>query len=205
LDAGCSRGEQDLPSILRAGHTVGCDLDMAGLRANTLERDRVAAALEALPFHAGSFNVIASKWVVEHLSEPVTAFKEWWRVLRPGGVAAILTPNTGSMFGLVSRLIPHGIKQWVKERLFGGLKDDTFPTPYAANTPARLNGAMAAAGFVPLEFHMLAGMWSFFIFNDPIARLVRALERVQANTPGLRGYSAHMLGLWQKPAMAGER
>lgn len=205
LDAGCSRGEQDLPSILRAGHTVGCDLDMAGLRANTLERDRVAAALEALPFPAESFNVIASKWVVEHLSEPVTAFKEWWRVLRPGGVAAILTPNAGSLFGLVSRAVPPGIKQWLKERLFGGLKEDTFPTAYAANTPARLNAAMAAAGFVPLDFRMLAGMWSFCIFNDPLARLVRAVERFQARTPGLRGFSAHMMGVWQKPALAGER
>ncbi|MBI5093632.1 MAG: class I SAM-dependent methyltransferase [Candidatus Hydrogenedentes bacterium] len=202
LDAGCSRGEQDLPSILRAGHTVGCDVDMAGLRANRLERDRVAATLDALPFPDATFHVIASKWVVEHLNNPVTTFREWWRVLRPGGVAAILTPNAMSVFGLVSRVIPHGVKQWVKERLFGGLKEDTFPTPYAANTPSRLNAAMAAAGFVPLEFHMLAGMWAFFIFSDPIARMVRALERVQSGTPGLRATSAHMLGVWQKPLMA---
>jgi len=200
LDAGCSRGEQDLPSILRGRQVVGCDVDMAGLRANVLERDRVAASLDALPFASNGFDVIASKWVVEHLDAPVTVFQEWWRVLRPGGVAAILTPNVGSMFGFISRSIPPRFKQWAKERLFGGLKEDTFPTRYAANTPAQLDAAMRTAGFVPLEFHMLAGMWSFFIFNGVLARLVRAAERAQTHLPGLRNLSAHMLGVWQKPA-----
>lgn len=199
LDAGCSRGERDLPSILRAGHAVGCDVDLAGLRANTLTRDRVQAPLETLPFPDNTFHVIAAKWVVEHLSDPGAAFRECWRVLRPGGVAVILTPNTRSLFGMVSRLVSHGVKQWIKEGLFGGLKEDTFPTPYRANTRARLNAVMREAGFVPVRLNNLAGMWVFFIFNAPLARLVRAAERVQTRIPGLRALSAHLLGVWRKP------
>ena len=40
LDAGCSRGDPDIPSMLVARRVIGCDVDAAGLRANTLADDR---------------------------------------------------------------------------------------------------------------------------------------------------------------------
>ncbi|MBM3290737.1 MAG: class I SAM-dependent methyltransferase, partial [Candidatus Hydrogenedentes bacterium] len=85
LDAGCSRGDPDLPSIANAKHAVGCDTDLPGLRANTIVRDRVASALETLPFRDGAFDVIVCKFVVEHVPSPARVFAEYWRVLRPGG------------------------------------------------------------------------------------------------------------------------
>lgn len=203
LDAGCSRGEQDLPALLRARLTVGCDVDLAGLRANTFERDRVAASLEALPIADNSIHLIAAKWVVEHLPNPTATFREFWRVLRPGGFVAILTPNVRSPLGILSQLIPHCVKQRVKERVFGGLREDTFATPYRSNTPTTLRAAMVAAGFTLIQFRLLAGMWAFLIFNEPLARLARGVERAQLALPGLCGLSAHMLGVWQKPLAGG--
>jgi hypothetical protein len=58
---------------------------------------------------------------------------------------------------------------------------------------------MAGAGFAEERFNMLAGMWAFFIFSSAIAKSVRAIERLQARTPGLRLFSTHMLGVWRKP------
>ena len=203
LDAGCSRGDPDLPAIGRAGYCVGCDVDMAGLRANDLAKGRVCAPLDALPMRSESIDVIVCKFVIEHVAVPLHVFREFWRVLRPGGIVAILTPNRNSVFAVLSRLIPHGIKRPAKKWLFGGHEDDTFETLYRANTPRRLDGLMAEAGFRRERLDMLAGMWAFFIFNEPLARMVRAAERLQMRLPGLRRTCTHMLGIWRKPLSTG--
>jgi SAM-dependent methyltransferase len=199
LDAGCSRGDPDIPSIARTRHAVGCDMDLAGLRANTLVFRRVLASLESLPFRDGVFDVVLCKFVVEHLEAPKVAFEEFRRVLRPGGIVAVLTPNRLSPFALVSHCLPHRLKQIVKKHLFGGHAEDTFPTRYRANTPGALGVQMEALGFVLERMQMLGGTWAFFIFSSPMAKCMRALERVQARTPGLRRFSTHMLALWAKP------
>ncbi len=203
LDAGCSRGDPDIPSLGRAGRCVGCDVDMPGLRANAIARDRVFAPLDALPFKNNAFDAIVCKFVVEHLADPLAAFREFARVLRPGGVVAVLTPNRFSPFAVMSSLIPHAVKAGFKGFLFGGHEEDTFPTLYRANTLGRLDRLMREAGFFPLRLEMLAGMWAFFIFNRPLALAVRGAERMMMRTPGLRGLSTHMLGVWQKPLTAG--
>jgi len=203
LDAGCSRGDPDLPALANAKHAVGCDSDLPGLRANTLVRDRVASPLETLPFRDGAFDVIVCKFVIEHVPSPARVFAEFWRVLRPGGMLAVLTPNRLSLFAFVSSLVPHGLKQAIKERLFGGHAEDTFRTYYRANTPRTLDRQLREAGFARERIEMLAGMWAFFIFNTPLALTVRALERAQTHVPLLRACSTHIMGVWRKPVAAG--
>ena len=202
LDAGCSRGDPDLPSLRDAAHPVAYDADLAGLRGNTLVRDRVLGMLEALPFRSESFDVVVCKFVVEHLEAPQTTFREFWRVLRPGGVVAVLTTNRWSPFAVVSRLVPLRVKQMLKSRLFGGHEEDTFPAVYRANSARRLRSLMTGAGFAEKRLEMLAGMWAFFIFSGVLAGTVRAAERACGRLPGLRHGGTYLMGLWQKPAMA---
>ncbi|GMV99792.1 MAG: hypothetical protein AMXMBFR84_09310 [Candidatus Hydrogenedentota bacterium] len=202
LDAGASRGDPDLPSIHHGAMSVACDADELGLRGNSLFRHRVLNVLNALPFRNEAFDVIVCKFVVEHLTDPVAVFREFCRVLRPGGVVAILTPNKNSLFAVIARLWPYRLKQLFKRFLFGGHDEDTFPAHYRANTPSAITGAMHAAGFQRQRLDMIGGMWAFFIFNGPLALAVRALERVQMRTPLLRGTCTHMMGLWTKPAPA---
>jgi len=203
LDAGCSRGDPDLPAIANAKHTVGCDSDLPGLRANTLVRDRVASPLETLPFRSETFDVIVCKFVIEHVPSPSRVFKEFWRVLRPGGVIAVLTPNRLSVFAFISSAVPHGLKQTIKKWLFGGHPEDTFRTYYRANTPWTLDRLLRETGFVCERMEMLAGMWAFFIFNTPLALFVRAIERAQTHVPLARQCSTHIMGVWRKPLTAG--
>lgn len=198
LDAGSSRGDPDIPSVQRAGFSVGCDLDLAGLRGNLLVTERVISPLDALPFRDGVFDVIVCKFVVEHLKTPIESFKEFARILKPGGVMAVLTPNAYSFFTMTSRMAPYRFKQILKESLFGGYEEDTFRTWYHANRRSQLDRLMRAAGLKTVRLELIAGAWVFFIFNRPLALTFRFIERVQARTPVLRNFSTYIMGLWEK-------
>ncbi len=198
LDAGCGRGDPDLPSLHRAGLYLGCDVDYDGLRVNRLAHARLYCPLDRLPLADASVDCIVAKWVLEHLDAPGTVFAEWARVLRPGGRLCVLTPNAYSLFTLVSRVLSLGIKQRFKRAVFGLHEEDTFPTWYRANTRTALHRHLGAAGLHAETCRILPGMWTFFLFQPALARGVRAAEHAQARVPGARGAGAYLLGAWHK-------
>jgi SAM-dependent methyltransferase len=198
LDAGCSRGDPDLPALTKACLYIGSDTDMAGLRANGLADTRICATLGNLPLADGSVDMVVLKWVVEHLEHPEADFAECWRVLRPGGTLCVLTPNLFSLFTFVSAAIPHRFKQVLKHWMFGLHEEDTFPTFYRANSRAHLSRLLAPPGWQCETLDYLPGMWTFFIFAPPVARAVRLLEKAQMHLPPLHICATYLLGVWRK-------
>lgn len=105
LDCGCGPGAItcDLARLVAPGQTIGVDaaesqVKEAELRA-TAEglghvRFRMAAA-EALPFPDDSFDAVFSHALFEHLPNASAVAKELLRVLRPGGLAGIRSPDWG--------------------------------------------------------------------------------------------------------------
>src|SRR5690606_18460199 len=55
--------------------------------------DVIQSPAESLPFEDNTFDFVHSNHVFEHLADPLTAAKEAWRVLKPGGVIFIEVPN----------------------------------------------------------------------------------------------------------------
>lgn len=47
---------------------------------------------EKLPFPDGTFDFLISSDVLEHINQDQSALREWYRVLKPGGVALLLVP-----------------------------------------------------------------------------------------------------------------
>lgn len=52
----------------------------------------VRADVGRLPFDSGTFDLVYCSHVLEHIPDDRAAMQELWRVLRPGGIAIILTP-----------------------------------------------------------------------------------------------------------------
>lgn len=57
----------------------------------------VVAEATALPFAAGELDYVASSHVLEHLPDMFSAWLEWGRVLRPGGISFMIVPKRDAM------------------------------------------------------------------------------------------------------------
>ena len=119
------------------------------------------------PFPDASFDVISSAWVLEHVRSPERFLGEVGRLLKPGGLAVVMSINSLHYVTLLSRmlaLVPHGLTQWIVQRLYGRPSHDTFPTYYRLNTRATVLRQANKAGFELLDWHAVANP-DYFSFS----------------------------------------
>jgi SAM-dependent methyltransferase len=93
LDVACGPGLVALVVAESAGHVTGLDLTPAMLdKARELQRERGLSNLswdlgraDSLPYPAGTFDAVLTRFSFHHLIEPPAALAEMVRVCRPGG------------------------------------------------------------------------------------------------------------------------
>ena len=96
LDAGCGRS---LFTEIRPKwpfRIVAADVDEGAIRSRRAEFPQLHWAVsfaDPLPFRAGVFDALFAGELIEHLTNPATAMAEFRRVLKPGGVLILTTPN----------------------------------------------------------------------------------------------------------------
>src|SRR5947209_5499122 len=93
LDAGCGRYMTFSKEFSGIASVVGIDLDSSLETDNVRTPFGVRGDLGRLPFPGDCFDMVISRSVVEHLADPWEVFREFSRVLRPGGKVVIITPN----------------------------------------------------------------------------------------------------------------
>ena len=54
--------------------------------------------LLAQKFESGIFDAVVMSHLIEHVPSPLSVLQESYRVLKPGGVLVVLTPNTASLY-----------------------------------------------------------------------------------------------------------
>jgi SAM-dependent methyltransferase len=59
-----------------------------------------------LPFHPSSLDYVATSHVIEHVANPLAAFREWYRVLKPGGIIYLIAPDRRLTFDHLRELTP---------------------------------------------------------------------------------------------------
>ena len=100
LVIGCGSGREPgtLAGRLRA-EVVGIDLRYERRRQPAAGAFLVQGDAGTLCFRDGVFDAVYCFHVMEHVLAPVRAVCEMFRVLRPGGVAFVGTPNKGRLVG----------------------------------------------------------------------------------------------------------
>ncbi|MEK6797416.1 MAG: class I SAM-dependent methyltransferase [Planctomycetota bacterium] len=152
LDAGCGgdRGcSREAP--WRSMYIVGADADPAVAR-NPFCNAAVVADLAHLPFGERTFDLIHCRWVLEHLSNPILVFREFARVLRPGGSLLALTPNLFHYATLAAKLTPYRFHRWWHRGEY-----DPFPTVYRANSRHALMRLNRAAQLIVVDVQLWEG------------------------------------------------
>jgi SAM-dependent methyltransferase len=195
LDAGC--GQAGIVARARgSARAVGLDVTFEGYRDAVDLSDLVCGNLEALPFAAESFTLIASGWVFEHLANPARAFAELARVLRPGGRLVFLTPNAHNYVTLANRLAPCRLQKQLVWWFYRRQEIFTFRTHYRANSRRQLERLLAGAGFVCEALHFV-GDPTYTALNEPLYRLGVLYERL-TDHPRLQGLKVHLVGAYRK-------
>jgi len=103
LDIGCGEGFF-LFNASKAGYvTKGVELsrDAARYARKEFGMDVEAKPLEELQLVENHFDVVTLWVVLEHVPYPLPLLKEVHRMLKPGGLLAVSTPNVGSMLAKI--------------------------------------------------------------------------------------------------------
>jgi 2-polyprenyl-3-methyl-5-hydroxy-6-metoxy-1,4-benzoquinol methylase len=100
LDVGCALGMMLQEAEAAGWEAVGVETsDFAARYAMENTGCKVyKGTLQQADFAPESFDVVTLMDVIEHLPQPCALLAEVYRVLRPDGVAFIVTPNFGSLF-----------------------------------------------------------------------------------------------------------
>ena len=178
LDAGCGRYLKLCKELSGKAEMVGIDLETTLETNNESAPFGVRGDLSRLPFCADSFDMVVSRSVIEHLSDPPQVFREFSRILRPGGVLIMVTPNKYDYVSLIATLTPHWFHQRLVSRIFGVSEDDVFPTFYRANTQSAIRKAMAASGLAEKQLTSITHYPAYLTFSPLLFRLGVLYERL---------------------------
>ncbi len=164
---------------LAPGTVIGIDREASQIRiaaenaltqavsnANFLE-----ANIYALPFSDDSFDAVFSHALFEHLQEPVKALRELWRVLKPGGIVGLRSPDWGGF--LIAPTTPELDKalsycKWLQQQNSGN--------PYVGR---ELRALLRQAGFTNIKASASCEYYEpLSLATEYLALIIEASEKV---------------------------
>jgi SAM-dependent methyltransferase len=201
LDAGCGRTMPVLRKYLgRVARLIGVEL---------VDFNDVPAGIEAfntdlarLPLPDASVDLIMSRSVFEHLTDPQAVYREFARVLRPGGAIVFLTANMWDYGTLVARLVPNRFHARIVRHVEGRNEEDTFPTMYRTNTRRAVHRLAADAGLQVERFDYLSQYPNYLMFNGVLFFAGMCFEKLISRFDALRFLRGWILVTLRKPAPA---
>ena len=197
LDAGCGRYLKFCREFSGVARVVGIDLESQLDTRNRNAPFGVRGDLGHLPFPAESFDMVISRSVVEHLEDPPLVFREFFRVLRPGGKVVVVTPNKYDYVSIVAAMTPYWLHRRLVSRIFEVPEDDVFPTLYRTNTISAMRKAFRAAGFTERELDTFNHYPAYLMFSPVLFRFGVLYERLTLLKP-LRSLRSSILGVFEK-------
>ena len=201
LDAGCGRSVPLLRKYIgRVRRLIG--VDVVDFTDVPPEIETYKADLARLPLKSGSVDLIVSRSVFEHLTDPSAVYAELARVLRPGGLIIFLTANMWDYGTLAARIIPNRFHASIVKRVEGRAEEDTFPTAYRTNTRRSIERHARAARLDLESFEYVTQYPNYLLFNGALFFVGMCYERIIARFRCLEALRGWVLVALRKPAMA---
>lgn len=140
-------------------HVIYADIEatpLSALRESQQNKNSSFILLDAsrpLPFRDASLAAVVAGELIEHLFDPIALLKEAERILRPGGILVVTTPNTATLQDRV-------------RFLFGGRprqldRVDPHRLHISHSTPSSLRRDLENTGFEQLSFKSNFVRWYF--------------------------------------------
>ena len=199
LDAGCGRYLRFCREFAATADVVGIDLEHTFETDNHNPPFAVRGDVGSLPFPSEHFDLVISRSVVEHLEDPRRVFREFFRVLRPGGKVVIITPNKYDYVSVIAAITPYRLHRFLVSRIFRVPEDDVFPTLYRANTISAMRKAMSNAGLVEREMETINHYPAYLMFSPVLFRAGVLYERLTSLNM-LRSLRGSLLCVFEKHA-----
>ena len=158
VDVGCGRSlfadlGDDFPFTVFAG-----DLNFESVHARSVEVPRQRWAVfdaAAVPVGDGQCDALFAGEVIEHVTDVEATLREWWRVLKPGGVAIITTPNRERLVSIAGGMERPYSRDHLRELSYREMTRTLLP----------------AAGFAFIEQdNLYLELWLQNLFNDRLVQ-----------------------------------
>jgi SAM-dependent methyltransferase len=198
LDAGCGRTVPVLRKYLgKAERLIGVEMveftDVpAGIETHN-------ADLARLPLPDASVDLIMSRSVFEHLSDPASVYREFARVLRAGGRVVFLTANMWDYGTLAARLVPNRFHARIVHAVEGRAEEDTFPTAYRTNTRHDVRRLADGAGLQVEKFDYLSQYPNYLMFSGLLFAVGTAFEKLVSRFDALAFLRGWIMVTLRKP------
>lgn len=201
LEIGAGPSNKTSRFLATLGEVTGLDPDPA-VRSNeslvaafVLEGDR-------FPFPDKHFDACVSNFVCEHIADPARHLSEVRRVLHPGGVYVLRTPNRYHYVALVSSLTPHWFHQLVANRLRALSQEahDVYPTVYGLNSEGTIRKCAASAELEVIELNLVEKEPSYCLRARVMFLGGVAYERVVNSWPALAALRSAIFATLRRPS-----
>lgn len=156
LDIGCAQGNLALLLAERGFKVIATDINLNFLTYSRLKYEfgninYVASDALNIPFKC-RFDVIVITEILEHLAEPKKLISAIKKLLNPGGIAVITTPNGNYLFSCIHHYAQgqRNLPQLVKRQCGPGVESHLFHF-----TSEELLGIFREEGFRILDFEFL--------------------------------------------------
>ena len=198
LDAGCGRTAPVLRKYLgRAGRLIGIELvDFTDVPPGI---ETYNSDLGQLPLPDACVDLIMSRSVFEHLANPEAVYREFARVLNPGGRVVFLTANMWDYGTLVARMVPNRFHAAIVRNVEGRADEDTFPTEYKTNTRTEIDRLAAGAGLQVEAFSYLSQYPNYLMFNGVLFFVGMCYEKLISRFEALRFLRGWILVTLRRP------
>ena len=164
LDAGCGAKLKFLKEI-RDKVSILMGIDLGKFQIHPEGVNLIQGNIAHIPLGSNLVDLVMSRYVLEHLKNPVSVFQEINRILKPDGSFIFLIPNMYGYAPIISRLMPPKFHNWVLINFTGKKPGSFYPTFYKCNTYSSIKKISKQSGFNVAGFEYLKNYPQYMMQN----------------------------------------